>query len=161
LIVGDRTKLLVPVARDNQQSGIDIEPQADSTTINGGETTGNSQQTASTYQNVDIFGTNTRMAAHVADAGSATNKPNFGYVVRTSATGTRLEACDVRGTYGGGNYLDQTGTAVVFPIPGAARAAAITAPTAPSAGYVQAEAAAMKTAVDAILTALTAYGITL
>lgn len=42
-----------------------------------------------------------------------------------------------------------------------ARAAAIATPTAPSAGYVQAEAAAMKTAVDAIRAALTAIGITL
>ena len=40
------------------------------------------------------------------------------------------------------------------------RAAAITSPTAPSATYVQAEAQAMKTAVDAIRTALTNIGIT-
>jgi hypothetical protein len=40
-------------------------------------------------------------------------------------------------------------------------AAAITTPTAPSAGYVQAEAAAMKTAVDAIRVALTGHKITL
>jgi hypothetical protein len=42
-----------------------------------------------------------------------------------------------------------------------ARAAAIAAPTAPSASYVQAEAQSMKTAVDAIRTALTNIGITL
>ncbi len=42
-----------------------------------------------------------------------------------------------------------------------ARATAITAPTAPSAGYVQAEAQSMKTAVDAIRVALTNIGITL
>lgn len=41
-----------------------------------------------------------------------------------------------------------------------ARAAAIPSPSAPSAGYVQAEAAAMKTAVDAIRVALTNIGIT-
>lgn len=41
------------------------------------------------------------------------------------------------------------------------RAAAITSPTAPSAAYVQAEAQAMKTAVDAIRTALTNLGVTL
>lgn len=41
-----------------------------------------------------------------------------------------------------------------------ARAAAITSPAAPSAGYVQAEAAAMKTAVDAIRVALTNLGLT-
>jgi len=42
-----------------------------------------------------------------------------------------------------------------------ARAAAIAAPTAPSASYVQAEAQSMKTAVDAIRAALTNIGITL
>jgi hypothetical protein len=42
-----------------------------------------------------------------------------------------------------------------------ARAAAIASPTAPSASYVQAEATSMKTAVDAIRTALKNYGITL
>lgn len=41
-----------------------------------------------------------------------------------------------------------------------AKAGAITAPTAPGAAYVQAEAASMKTAVDAIRTALTNIGIT-
>ena len=39
------------------------------------------------------------------------------------------------------------------------KAAAITSPTAPSAGYVQAEAASMKTAVDAIRVALQNVGI--
>lgn len=39
--------------------------------------------------------------------------------------------------------------------------AAIASPTAPGASYVQAEAASMKTAVDAIRAALTAAGITL
>lgn len=42
-----------------------------------------------------------------------------------------------------------------------ARAAAITSPTAPSASYVQAEAQSMKTAVDAMRTALANIGITL
>lgn len=41
-----------------------------------------------------------------------------------------------------------------------AKAAAIASPTAPSAVYVQSEAAAAKTAIDAIRAALTAYGIT-
>lgn len=47
------------------------------------------------------------------------------------------------------------GTRVLIP-----RQAAITSPTAPSAGYVQAEAAAMKTAMDAVLARLAAAGIT-
>jgi hypothetical protein len=42
-----------------------------------------------------------------------------------------------------------------------ARAAAIAAPTAPSAAYSQAEAQSMKTAVDALRTAIKNAGITL
>lgn len=42
-----------------------------------------------------------------------------------------------------------------------AKAAAIAAPTAPGVVYAQAEAASMKTAVDAIRAALTNIGITL
>jgi len=54
-----------------------------------------------------------------------------------------------------------TGTLLgLYGVTAVARAAAIAAPTAPSAGYVQAEAAAMKTAVDAIRVALTNIGIT-
>jgi hypothetical protein len=53
---------------------------------------------------------------------------------------------------------DATGTAVNGATP-VARAAAITSPTAPGASYVQAEAAAMKTAVDAIRVALANFGI--
>ena len=40
------------------------------------------------------------------------------------------------------------------------RSAAITTPTAPGAGYLQAEAASAKTAIDAIRVALTLAGIT-
>lgn len=42
-----------------------------------------------------------------------------------------------------------------------AKAAAIAAPTAPGAAYVQAEATSAKTAIDAIRVALTNIGITL
>ena len=45
--------------------------------------------------------------------------------------------------------------------PPATQPAAIASPTAPSAGYVQAEAASAKTAIDAIRAALTGAGITL
>ena len=40
------------------------------------------------------------------------------------------------------------------------QAGAISAPSTPSVGYVQAEAASAKTAIDAIRTALTNFGIT-
>jgi hypothetical protein len=71
------------------------------------------------------------------------------------ATGRSLYAgqwCDV--IFDGTNWtVDRLGALIT--------AAAITAPTAPSAGYVQAEAASAKTAIDAIRAALTANGITL
>jgi len=57
----------------------------------------------------------------------------------------------------GGTLVLKAGVYGATPV---VRAAAVTAPTAPSAAYVQAEAAAMKTAVDAIRVALTAFGIT-
>lgn len=64
----------------------------------------------------------------------------------TVSTGLQVTAAGMVGLHG------------VAPV---ARAAAITAPTAPGAIYSQAEAAAMKTAVDAIRAALTNVGITL
>ncbi len=60
-----------------------------------------------------------------------------------------------------GGALDHNGaTAGLYGVAPVARAAAIATPTAPSAVYVQAEAVAMKTAVDAIRTALRNIGIT-
>lgn len=61
----------------------------------------------------------------------------------------------------GTGTLAHTGTQVgLYGVTPTNKAAAITTPTAPSAGYVQAEAAAMKTAVDAVRVALTNVGIT-
>lgn len=59
---------------------------------------------------------------------------------------------------------DFTHTGSKFGVNGAtpvARAAAITAPTAPSAAYVQAEATSMRTAVNAVIAAIKNAGITL
>lgn len=160
ILYGKRGKLLDPVAVGNQQSGMYIDPGTDGTLVTGGETVGNSQLTNGTYQNVDIYGINTRIIGHVADAGVSANKPNYGYVIRTGATGARLLGCDVIGAHVGGAITDQTGAAVLFPKPGAARAAAIVTPNAQTAAYVQADVASLKTAVDAIRTALTANGVT-
>lgn len=60
-----------------------------------------------------------------------------------------------------GGALDHDGaTAGLYGVAPVARAAAIATPTAPSAIYTQSEAASMKTAVDAIRTALRNIGIT-
>src|SRR3990167_1951226 len=47
----------------------------------------------------------------------------------------------------------------VYGVTPVVQAGAISSPTAPSVGYVQAEAASAKTAIDAIRTALTNFGI--
>jgi hypothetical protein len=57
--------------------------------------------------------------------------------------------------------VNSTGTLSFFTGAGSAQGAAITAPTAPGAVYAQAEAASMKTAVDAIRVLLTNLGLTL
>jgi len=57
--------------------------------------------------------------------------------------------------------LGATGGAVgLYGVTPVAKASAIASPTAPSGAYVQAEASSMKTAVDAIRTALLNIGIT-
>jgi hypothetical protein len=61
---------------------------------------------------------------------------------------------------GNGTAARNVSTLVVMDLDFAGQTAAITAPTAPSAAYVQAEATAMKTAVDAIRTTLKNHGIT-
>jgi hypothetical protein len=60
-----------------------------------------------------------------------------------------------------GTFGDAGAKLALYGVAPVARAGAIAAPTAPSAGYVQAEAQAMKTAVDAIRVALQNLGITL
>ena len=57
--------------------------------------------------------------------------------------------------------VSSTGLLSFFTGAGSAQGAAITAPTAPGAVYAQAEAASMKTAVDAIRVLLTNLGLTL
>jgi len=132
---------------------------SDRLSITGGESKGNGQTTTATYNQVDISGVDTRITGHVSDAGQFTNKCARGFMIWAAATGARLYGCTVRGTFTSANYLDQAASDI-FPVLGVAKPAAITAPTAPGAAYVQAEAAAMKTAVDAIRAALTARGIT-
>jgi hypothetical protein len=78
--------------------------------------------------------------------------------------GGNTDAFQFYSQMGAGTVLELAGGATAkigfLGAPAVARAAAITTPTAPSAAYVQAEAAAMKTAVDAIRVALTNIGIT-
>jgi hypothetical protein len=81
-----------------------------------------------------------------------------------SNSALNIEGCGSAVTFtnrGAGQVSQNNGAAVgLFGKTPVAQAAAITSPTAPSAAYVQAEAAAMKTAVDAIRVALSNIGIT-
>lgn len=118
-IVGDGTKVTGPIVKDNGRTGIYIDATADSTTITGGETYGNSTATNAGYPNIDINGTNTRISGHVADAGAAANKPSYGYLIHAAATGTHLLGCDTRGSHATAEVLDSSAVALMRPTPGA------------------------------------------
>jgi hypothetical protein len=161
LVGGADVQLLGPEARGNGRSGIATLAAATRLTVTGGQSRGNGQHANATYIQVDLNGVDTRITGHVSDAGTSTNRPARGFQVRSTATGARLYGCHVRGTFSDVNFQDDTGNADVFPALGIAKPGAISTPTAPSATYVQAQATAMKTTVDAIRAALTARGITL
>jgi len=97
----------------------------------------------------------------------ATSGSNFRIISSaTAATGVILQTqnaapVEVKANGFSGLKIATTGAIGLYGATPVARAAAITTPTAPSAAYVQAEAAAMKTAVDAIRVALTGLGVTL
>lgn len=118
-VVGDRAKVVGATVANNAKTGIFIDPTADSTTITGGECSGNNTSTVASYLNVDIGGTNTTITGMVSDVGTnSTNKPIYGFRVAAGATGTRLLGCDTRGTFPTAAYLDSSTTALARPIPG-------------------------------------------
>jgi hypothetical protein len=121
----------------------------------------NSQTTNGAYVNFDNSGVGTKYTGCVSDAGTLTNKPAYGWLLRASST-ARLLGCDVRNTFTAANFSDGSGAgnSTAFPVPGVARAAAITTPNTQTASYVQADVQSLKTAIDAIRTALTSHGIT-
>jgi hypothetical protein len=96
-----------------------------------------------------------------------TSGANFRIIAsNTAATGVILQTqnaapLELKANGNSGLKISTTGALGLYGATPVARAAAITTPTAPSAAYVQAEAAAMKTAVDAIRVALTNLGVTL
>ena len=156
--------VLDPDATDNGGHGIHVgvngAQTASSVVIVGGVSSGNSQTTTNTSSNVSLDATvaNIRIASHMSYAGGNTNVPKYGFDFPSGA-GVRMFGSDVIGSFGT-SILNNAANATVVPLPGLSRAAAITSPTAPSASYVQAEATAAKTAIDAIRAALTAAGIT-
>lgn len=156
---GTNTKMIGTLAILNQQNGYYVDPSAVGPRLIGAVAEANSQS-ASIWAQFDIYGTGARLIGCFSDAGTQTNKPTYGYLIRTGATGGRLDGCDVAGTFATANYLDQTGVTVTYPVPGAARAAAVTAPNTQTGAYVQADVQSIVTAVNAIRAALAANGIT-
>jgi hypothetical protein len=142
-------RLIDPIARNNGASGIALDTTASKTSIIGGETLGNGQTATATYMNFDNFGTGTRVVGHVTDAGVSTNKPAYGFVNRTGATGATYFACVATGAFTFAPWLDQVGTAVTFPVPGATKQTLAAAAT---------DAATTQTLANSLRSALVALG---
>ncbi|MDQ1484261.1 MAG: hypothetical protein QOF35_2337, partial [Actinomycetota bacterium] len=157
---GIGTQIIGGAVEDNGGTGLNLY-SGDQATVLGLSARGNCTAGVSNVQ-VDINSTNASLNGVKSVCGGNATKPSYGFAVRAAATGARLMGCDASGPFTSGSFIDQSpGTsAVTLPVPGAARVPAITAPTAPSSTYVQAEAASLKAAVDAMRTALKNHGIT-
>ena len=157
---GTGTQITGGAVEDNGGTGLFLYG-GDQPTILGLSARGNCTRGDSNVQ-VDITSTNASLNGVKSVAGTNATKASYGFVVRSAATGARLVGCDASGAFTSGKFIDQTvgKTAVTHPVPGAVRAVAIPIPTAPSATYVQAEAASMKYALDSIRIALKNHGIT-
>lgn len=159
-ISSDRAVLTGCVARDNGRDGYYLDTTAVTPQLVGCSSVGNcTAGNASWIREFEVFSVNALLQGCVAELGTNTNKATIGFAVRSGATTGRLVGCTTRGTFSTAAYQGQTDT-VTFPVPGVAKASAITAPNTQTAAYVQADVASLKTAIDAIRTALTNYGIT-
>ena len=150
---GTDTVITGCVVENNAGSGMFL--GGASTTMSGVMFKGNCSTGAAGNVQVDIYGTNATLAGVTSLAGTNVTKPNYGFAVRSGATGARLLGCDATGAFASGPFIDQTAgtTAVTLPKPGTARAGAISTPTSDTVGT--------KAAIDAIRAALIANGITL
>lgn len=157
-ITGVNTEVTSPNAKENGQHGIHVGATAASSRITGGTSASNSQTTTNTYSNFSIdAAVNVRLAGHLSDAGSLTNKPKYAYEINSGA-GIRVFSCDVSGAYGTANILN-TGGATFLPLPGFTKAAAVTAPTAAGASYSQTVQQSNTDAINALRVALQQAGV--
>jgi len=149
--LGTRSIFSACVAVDNLNCGLRVE--GTDPIISDFLAIGNANGGALDTVQIHLLSPNTTMTACVSRAGSNAVKPSYGFVVYSTATGTRLFGCDASGAFVSGAFLDQTtGNVVTLPKPGTAKAAAITTPTSDTVGT--------KAAIDAIRAALIANGIT-
>jgi hypothetical protein len=143
-IFGDRITQLAASSSGNQQNGFYVDPNSDGSFVNG-TARGNSQVTNGTYQNFDVQGTNTTLSACHSHAGTATNKPAYGFTNRTGASGNQFLNCATTGTFASAPWLDQAANARVEPAIGSpigvpTAAAGANAGTSPPAPVVAATA---------------------
>lgn len=157
-VTGANVEITNPNAKENGQHGIHVGATAGASVIVGGSTAANSQTTTNTYSNFSIdAAVNVRLLGHMSYAGGLTNKPKTGYEINTGA-GIRVTGCDVAGTFGTSNIIN-TGGATFMPLPGFTKAAAVAAPTAAGAAYVQATLQSNTDAINAMRVALQQAGI--
>lgn len=135
---------------DNGGSGFYTETTASNTNLTDCLARGNGS-TGTFRQQFHINGPTGRLVGCLADPGGYASS-TYGYTFTSTATGSKLVGCQTRGSFVTGDVLDQTSGILQFPKPGAARQSAITSPSA--------DVTSLKTAVDAIRTALTAMGVT-
>ena len=157
---GTDTQIIGGAIQDNGASGMYL--YGPSVTVAGTVVKGNYRSGIVSSAQIDIGFPGATLTSVASLCGLNAIKPAFGFVVRSAATGARLLGCDASGAFTSGAFADQTAgaTAVTLPKPGTARGAAITTPAAPGASYLQSEATSMKSALDAIRTALKNHGIT-
>lgn len=147
---GDSHTLTSCIARDNAKAGYYIVVTATNLTLSNCNSTGNC--TAGAFlREFECFAPGVKFTACVADVGLNGTKATVGFGIRSGATTNMLTGCAARGAFATAPYQGQTDT-IAYPIPGTAKAAAITTPTSDTVGT--------KAAIDAIRVALTAYGIT-
>jgi hypothetical protein len=146
------------VARDNAKTGFYLDAAAVSPKLNACTSVGNC--TGGTFlREIEVYAAGACLTACTVEPGGNATKATVGYGIRAGATGTVLTGCSALGTWAVSPYQGLADT-FAFPKPGAPKPAAITAPPAPGTAYAQAEAVAMKSAVDSIRSALAAVGIT-
>jgi hypothetical protein len=100
-------------------------------------------------------------AMTIGRSGQTVTFPGTVNVASTIDVSTGGGSMFIGNTNAGAIQVGRTGQPIgLYGVAAVARAAAIASPTAPSAGYVQAEAQSMKTAVDALRVAVQNIGIT-
>jgi len=112
---GTRIKFKTCSADFNMQTGFYFDPAAVTPRAIGCTAEGNSQQATATYQNFDMQCPDGRLISCFSDAGTQANKPNYGFLTRSTGLRARYIGCDASGAFAGGFVNDQSNTAQYEP----------------------------------------------